>query len=237
MKISVKTIVKTKGNLRLQSTLLFSVILIFCSSLNGFSQTLPDAFYALRNEQPAMAKSVLLKLQSASPADPEMNYRLGNLYYTLGKKDSASYYFQKGIKPEDKVNYNFAGLGKIALDDKNELKAQEYFNKLTGSGKSRDPKAYTFVADAYFNSTLKDANRALGMLERAIGLDIKNIQAHLLMAEVYMALNNAGKAVTSYEYTIEADPKLAYSYMKIGQIYMNARNYEEAHRHFLKGDQ
>ncbi|HXH18957.1 MAG TPA: tetratricopeptide repeat protein, partial [Chitinophagales bacterium] len=43
--------------------------------------------------------------------------------------------------------------------------------------------------------------------------------------------------VTSYEYAIDADPKNAYAYMKIGQIYMSAKNYELAHEHFKKGNQ
>jgi len=206
-------------------------------SISIYSQTIQDAIKAVRNEQPQKAKAILLQLVAKNPADAEAYYRLGNIYYSLGKKDSAAFYFQKGIKTEDKVNYNFAGLGKLALDEKNELKAQEYFNKLTGSGKSRDPKAYTFVGEAYFTSSLNDANRALTALERAKSLDIKNVEAQLLLGQVYLKLNDAGKAVTSYEYAIDADPTLAYAYMKIGEIYMNAKNYEEAHEHFKKGNQ
>jgi len=88
------------------------------------SQAIQDAVYALRNEQPEKAKGILLKMLSSNPADAETNYRLGNLYYSLGKRDSSSYYFQNGTKPEDKVNYNFehslvwrtAGLPETARD-------------------------------------------------------------------------------------------------------------------------
>ncbi len=204
---------------------------------NAASQTIQDAMDALRYEHPEKAKSILLKTLAANPADAEANYRLGNLYYSMGKRDSASYYFQKGINPNDKVNYNFAGLGKLALDDKNETLAQEYFSKLISNGKSRDPKAYTLVADAYFNSKLKDVKRGLEMAEKATSLDIKNVEAQLLKAQIYQAVPDAGKAVTSYEYAIEADPRLAYAYMKIGQIYMSAKNYELAHQHLLKGNE
>jgi tetratricopeptide (TPR) repeat protein len=233
--MTLKTNLKTKG-LKPGWAFLFTCTLVF-SSFVVFPQTIQDALYAIRNEQPEKAKGILLKMLSANPADAEANYRLGNLYYSLGKRDSASYYFQKGTKPEDKINYNFAGHGKLALDDKNEIKAQEYFNKLISNGKSRDAKAYTFVADAYFNSKLKDVKRALEMAEKATGLDIKNVEAQLLKADIYQAVPDAGKAVTSYEYAIEGDPKLAFAHMKIGQIYMNAKNYELAHQHFLKGNQ
>lgn len=213
------------------------LLLLLLSFENMAAQTIQEAIDELRYEQPEKAKGILLKMLAANPADAEANYRLGNLYYSFGKRDSASYYFQKGINPDDKVNYNFAGLGKLALDDKNEIKSQEYFNKLISNGRSRDPKAYAFVADAYFNSKLKDVKRGLEMAEKAASLDIKNVEAQLLKAEIYMALPDAGKAVTSYEYAIEADPKLAYAHMKIGQIYMNAKNYELAHQHFLKGNE
>ncbi|HXH18698.1 MAG TPA: tetratricopeptide repeat protein, partial [Chitinophagales bacterium] len=136
-------------------------------SATAFSQTIQDAVKALWNEQPQKAKNILLHVVSKTPADAEACFRLGNIYYSLGKKDSAAFYFQKGIKPEDKVNYNFAGLGKLALDDKNESKAQEYLNKLTANGKSRDPKAYIFAGEAYFNSSLKDSSRALPLLVKA----------------------------------------------------------------------
>ncbi len=206
-------------------------------STSAFSQTVQDAIQAVRNEQLVKAKNILLQIISKTPAGAETFYRLGNIYYSLGKKDSAAFYYLKGIKPEDKTNYNQAGLGKLALDEKNELKAQEYFGKLTGSGKSRDCKAYTFAGEAYWNSSLKDVTRALPMLEKAIGLDIKNVEAQLLLGEIYLNAkpSNAGKAVTSYEYAIEADPKNAFAYMKIGMIYMSAKNYEEAHEHFKKG--
>lgn len=203
----------------------------------AISQSIQDAMNAMRNEQPAKAKNILLHIIAKTPADPEACYRLGNIYYSLGKKDSAAFYYRQGTKPEDKVNYNFAGLAKVALDEKNEPQAQDYLNKLTGSGKSRDPKAYIFAADAYFHSSLNDAARALPLLERAVSLNIKNVEAQLLIAEVYLSLKNAGKAVTSYEYALEADPALAFAHMKIAKIFMSARNYELAHEHLKKGNQ
>src|SRR5687768_12928922 len=106
-------------------------LLLTITSL-AFGQTINDAMEAAQGELPGKAKSILTGLLAKNPADAEANYRLGNLYYQLGKKDSAKIYFEKGIKPDDKVNVNFAGLGKLSLDEKNTVKAEEYFNKLTG---------------------------------------------------------------------------------------------------------
>ena len=221
----------------LHYSILFVISFLAFSFTSSGAQTINDALNAIRNEQPHKAGQIYLQLLSSNPSDHELNYRLGNLYYSLGKRDSASIYFRKGVEMDIKLNYCLAGLGKLALDDKNLEIAYGYINKLINNGKSRDAKAYTLAADAYLNSSVKDTARAITMLEKAISLEIKNVEAQLLFADIYMGQNNAGKAVTSYEYAIEADPKLAFAYMKIGQIYMNGRNYPLAHDYFKKGNE
>ncbi len=220
----------------------FSIaILLLTITSSVFSQVVHHAIHqaskAIQNEQPEKAKHLLLEHLSKVPVDQEAHYRLGNIYYQLGKKDSAKYYFEKGIKPEDKINFNFAGLGKLALDEKNTTKADEYFNKLLGYGKSKDTKAYTFVGEAYLNSTANDAAKAIVQLEKAVTLNLKNDEAQLLLGDAYLQSNNAGKAVTKYEYAIDADPASAFPYMKIGQVYMKSGAYEMALKNFQKGNE
>ncbi len=213
------------------------VALLIAISSGVFSQTINDAIKAAQSEKPVLAKNILLGLIAKTPADQEAHYRLGNIYYQTGKKDSAKYYFEKGIKPEDKINYNFAGMGKLALDEKNTAKAEEYFNKLVGYGKSKDSKAYTFVGEAYFNSTANDAVKAIIQLEKAVMFNLRNGEAQLLLGDAYLQTNNAGKAVTKYEYAIDADPTSAFPYMKIGQVYMKSGAYEQALKNFQKGSE
>lgn len=212
-------------------------LLAIVISTGVFAQTVNDAIRAQQGEQPKVAKNILLGILAKTPADAEANYRLGNVYYQLGKKDSARVYYEKGIKPDDKVNYNFAGLGKLALDQKDVAKAEEYFNKLTGYGKSKDTKAYGFAGEAYFNSANPDAAKAVTMLEKAVLLNLKNGEAQMLLGDAYLQGNNAGKAVTKYEYGIDADPTSAYPYLKIGQVYMKSGAYDQALKNFQKGNE
>lgn len=211
------------------------VILFFATSV--FAQTIDEAIRAVKGETPVQAKHILLAILAKTPADPETNYRLGNLYYQTGNKDSAKYYFEKGIQAGDKVNYNFAGLGKLALDEKNTAGAEEYFNKLIGYGKSKDSKAYTFVGEAYLNSAFSDTVKARMQLDKAILLNLKNGEAQLLRGDLFLLTSNAGKAVTKYEYAIDADPTSAFPYMKIGQVYMKSGAYDQALKNFQKGNE
>lgn len=215
---------------------ILSLIIVFLA-ISTFAQTVNDALRAMQGETTVRAKHILLSILAKTPADQEANYRLGNLYYQAGKKDSAKFYFEKGIQPGDKVNYNFAGLGKLALDEKNMAPAEEYFNKLIGYGKSKDSKAYTFVGEAYFTSKTNDIAKATAQLEKAVLLNLKNGEAQLLLGDVYLQNSNAGKAVTKYEYAIDADPTSAYPYMKIGQVYMESGAYDQALKNFQKGSE
>ena len=211
--------------------------LLIAISSGVYSQTINDAIKAAQSEKPVQAKNILLGFITKTPADQEAHYRLGNIYYQLGKKDSAKYYFEKGSKPEDKINYNFAGLGKLALDEKNTSKADEYFNKLIGYGKSKDVKAYTFVGEAYLNSTANDAAKAIAQLEKGLTFLLLSGETQLLLGDAYLQSNNAGKAVTKYEYAIDADKTSAYPYMKIGQVYMKSGAYDQALKNFQKGNE
>jgi len=215
----------------------FAVVIasgIFAQTVNP---AITNAVKALQGEQTTKAKDILLSYLAQTPADQEANYRLGNIYYQLGNKDSARYYFEKGIKPDDKVNYNFAGLGKLSLDAKDVVKADEYLNRLTGYGKSKDTKAYTFAGEAYLNAASGDLTKAIMHLEKAVTLNLANGEAQLLLGDAYLQSNNAGKAVTKYEYAIDADKTSAFPYMKIGQVYMKSGAYDQALKNFQKGNE
>src|SRR5687768_10374948 len=86
----------------------------------AFSQSVNDAVKLLQNEQPEKAKNILRTLFSKNKQDSEAGFRLGNLYYELGKKDSAKIVFNECAQAETKPNYCLAGMAKVALDEGNE---------------------------------------------------------------------------------------------------------------------
>ncbi len=217
------------------------VLLVFAICVTAFSQQLvaqswADAQYALWNEQPAKAKEIVKSLLASNPTHPEYNYRMGNLLYNEGKKDSAKIYYNRGIKPEDKTNYNFAGLGKLALDEGNTTAATEYFTKLTQKEKSSDAKAYLFAGEAYYASSNPQLSKAITTLKKSIDLDNKNVEAYILLGDVYFANKEAGLGVSNYEWAIEKQPNLPIAFTKIGRIYMLSRNYRGALEHFEKAN-
>ncbi|MDX2002041.1 MAG: tetratricopeptide repeat protein [Chitinophagales bacterium] len=213
---------------------LFTLSFIVLSTYYANAQSLADAQYAIWNEQPGKAKQILKTLLAANPTDAELNYRMGNLLFDEGKIDSAKMFYEKGIKPEDKTNYNFAGLGKIALKQGNTAGALEYFTKLTNKEKSKDAKAYLFAAEAYAKN--KQYEQAFIYFDKAIALDPNNAESYMLKGDVSLESGDAGKAITNYEYAIEKKPNFAPPLGKIGKIYMSSRNYQEAKNNLTKAN-
>lgn len=213
------------------------IALVVFGFKGAFGQTLADVKQAEYNEQPDKALSTMRALVTKNPGDMELNFRAGLMYYQAGKKDSAQFYWNQGMKVDEKFNYNLAGLGLLALDNKNAEGAQDNFDKLENKGRSKDYKAYLFVGEAYASSANKNDDKAIENIKKASEVNPNDAEPYLVIAPIYLAKGDGGKAVTSYEYAIEKDPKQAYAYMKIGQIYMMSRNYEEALKHFTKSNE
>lgn len=191
-------------------------------SIQASSQDMTAVLKAFYGEQPAKAKSLLLNMLRTNPESQEVHYRLGNLYYLAGKTDSARYYYTKGIKPDDKINYNFAGMAKLALDAGNSTEAQGYIDKLITRGRSKDTKAYMFIGETWLTSANGNVEKAIEALEKAISIDYKNWEAQMLLGDAHLKTTDGGKAISSYERAMEARPELALPYVKAGQVYMAA---------------
>ncbi len=215
-------------------TLPLFVTLFITFSQQLAAQSWADAQYAIWNEQPAKAKEIVKGLLVANPTNEEYNYRLGNLLYAEGKKDSAKIAYNKGIKPEDKTNYNFAGLAKLAFAENNTTAAAEYLLKLTTKDRSKDPKSYIFAGEAYFAA--KQYDNAIAAIKKSQDFDRKIVEAYLLLGDVYLAKKEAGTAISNYEWAYENQPNLPVAYNNIGKIYMMSRNYREALNHFEKAN-
>jgi tetratricopeptide (TPR) repeat protein len=186
----------------------------------GTAQDLGPAVRAYYGEQPELAKSLLLRM--APTGSPEVYYRLGNVYYQTGNLDSARFYYSKGVRPEDKFNYNFAGMAKLSMDGGDVARVQEYIDRLSVNGRSKDTKAYTFIGEAWLTSKRGNDEKAIAAFEKAIALDYKNWEAHILLGDTYKKKFDAGKAISSYEHASDKNPGLALPYVKVGQVYMQA---------------
>ncbi len=211
-----------------------AISLIFSAfTLSLSAQTLEDGIKALDCEQYSYAQRIFSLLHSTNPLDAEVLYYKGMAFYATGMKDSAKACFEQGIvlnNNNSKVAYNYTGLGRVMLDEKNTAEAKKNFDKAFSLTSSKDPKVYMFAGEAYaFTTGSKDLPQAINLLSTAISIDKKNPNLYMSLGDIYTGqYDGGGKAMSNYEMASEINSANPKAFCRIGQLYIKAKNPSEA---------
>lgn len=215
-------------------------LLFLCSFSILKAQSFEDGIKAMDAENYATAKGIFTKLIQQQPLESKNYYYLGVVYSILNKTDSARIIFNKGTEVDTKAYSNFIGLGRTYLDQNNQQKAQEYFDKAKSLTNQKDVNLYLYMADAYSSSQHPNFEQAITLFNKAIELNNKNAEVYWVMGKTYEAMpNKNGEAVSSYERSIELNPAYAKAFTRIGVIWRKALNYNLSLTNFesaLKAD-
>jgi tetratricopeptide (TPR) repeat protein len=203
----------------------------------AFAQTGDAGRRAVDLERYEEAKSIYKsQLNNKSTAD-NAYFNLGDIYLRTSQPDSAAYYFNQGIAANKKSYINHVGLGKLAMEQGDQAKAEQHFSEaLSGRGK-KDAYVLAMIGEAYVsapNATEAQINKGIDYLKQSLERDNKNATANVILGDAYLALKNGGQAMSSYDRAIQLDPQNANAYLKRGQLYTSSRNYNEAEQAFLK---
>ncbi len=98
-----------------------------------------------------------------------------------------------------------------------DMEKEEYFSTLEGA----------FLAGRIF-ALLDETGKAQKYLEDVISKDPANIEAHALLASVYMKQRNYESAASSFKKVIELNPKRDDAYQGLGMVLLKLRRFEEA---------
>jgi tetratricopeptide (TPR) repeat protein len=154
---------------------------------------------------------------------------------------TAKVQYDKGVaaNPNDPLNY--IGLAKVAFFDgdyktADELraKAKSFLLPYKNIKKIVPPAteyAYTLakLAESYINDDFRvDTALALPFMREAIKIDSKNKDIYLIAGDIFNLKNDGTNAIKYYNLAQEYDPKSPTANMKIGSIYVKARNLEAA---------
>ncbi|WP_162428418.1 tetratricopeptide repeat protein [Pontibacter pudoricolor] len=202
----------------------------------AFAQSGDAGKKALDLERYEEAKSIYKKQLNDKKAD-NAYYALGNIYLKTEKLDSATYYFNQGIAKNKKSAINFAGLGKVAMDQGNRAEAEKQFSQALKLSKSKDADVLAAVAEGYLSAperTDADLQKAIGYLQTAVQRDKNNTTAYLMLGDAQLDLKKGGEAMTSYDNAIRIDGNNPKAYLRRGQLYTRSRNYTEAEQAFQK---
>lgn len=207
---------------------LFSAVVM---SMLAFSvtvaQTVEEGLAELNAERTKEAGEIFSKVAESSPSATNQFY-LGYFFLKTGELDKAEQAFNKGLELDGKEVINNVGLGAVALGKGDRAKAKELIDAAVKKRK-KDANVLYRAGEAY---TLFEKNNdpaeAIRLLDEAIARDKNLADAYIAKGDALMIKNEGGAAATAYEYALSAKPNYPLANLKIGEIYLRGKNYNEA---------
>lgn len=161
----------------------------------------------------------------------EALFYLGETYMAKGKPDSAVIYYEKGQPLNKKFSFNEAGLGRVAMVKGDTTKAKEYFDSAIKSNK-KNVDLYAYAAEAAIEAN--QPKIAAAYIARGKEVNVKNGAIHMAEGDLWRLKNVAGEAVNAYERVNDYDKNNALAYVKIGNIFTDARTWNVAEDNYKK---
>ena len=206
---------------------IFSVAILAISA-NSFAQDLGQAQKAIDAEKYDKAKSILKSLTSSDADQGKNFFILGNVYLTQKVEDSAKIYFEKGLSAKKNANYNYIGLGQIALNDKESAKANENFNTAQVDMKRKDFEEFLYIGRAYLNAEVPNYKSALIYLNKAKAIQSNDAQVLLSLGDAYYGGGNVNEAYSAYRNAYDADKSVLRAKLQLGVITKGSKAFQEA---------
>lgn len=198
------------------------VTLFMASTSTAFAQS-PEVRKAFRFYEIEQPSKMIPALEQAAQASPENLYYLGVGYIMQGDLDKALATFEKGIENNDKDPLPVAGKGQVLILQKKAAEGKALLAKAADMNRRKSAAQWEAIGRAYLadNKFLMDA---ISALEKAKAIDNGDREVHLLLGDAYLAQNQGGPSVTSYERAVGADPKWATPLYKIAKVFHRSRN-------------
>jgi tetratricopeptide (TPR) repeat protein len=153
--------------------------------------------------------------------------------------------YNKGVSANPNEPLNYVGLAKVAFyigdfktADDMRAKAKSFLQPYKSIKKMVPPaKEYAFIlakiAESYISDKLKvDSAKALPLLREAVKIDTKNPEIYLIAGDIYNIKNDGSNSIKNYNLAQENDPSSPTANMKIGSIYVKAKNLTAAVPYF-----
>jgi tetratricopeptide (TPR) repeat protein len=223
----------------------------FMAGIQLHAQDLQAAFKLTRAERFQDASSAFKTLLQQNIHDGDIYYYFGDNYLQeyysdttnnsfAELSDSAMMLFKRGTQADPANPLNYVGLGQVALVLKDNTLAQSNFAKAISLLPSKANKSiimpvekqatvYIKMANAYIKAGVNDTAVVFGALRTAEKLDSKNYDLYIVKGDAYIfLLNDGSKAILNYNIAQSLNPKSPFAKLRVGQLWMRARNYKDA---------
>jgi len=222
---------RKRASATISSIVLF--VLISTVSLQAQDAEIKSALRLLDLDKPSKAREVINQAVVMYPTVSKLYYYQGYIQLKAGEVAPAIATFDKGITLNDKDGLNYAGKGHALMLQKKPTEAKLLLDKALSFNKSKDVPVLQAVAEAY-STDIKNNKTTISLLEKARGLDDRNVQTRILLGDAYLSENNGGSAVSSYEWAAQYDSKNGKPHYKVGLVYLRSQNYPVAEEALLK---
>ena len=206
---------------------IFSIVFLAFGAIT-YAQDLEQAQKAIDAEKYEKAKSILKSL-TQSDADQGKNFFiLGNLYLTQKLEDSAKIVYQKGLTAKKNPNFNYIGLGQMALDNNQTAQANDNFNKAQVDMRRKDFEEFLYIGRAFMNAETPNYKSALIFLNKAKEVQPNDAQVLLSLGDAYYGDGNINEAYSAYRNAYDADKSVLRAKLQLGVITKGSKAFTEA---------
>ena len=202
---------------------LLVAVLFMASATTAFSQS-PEIRQAFRYQEIEQPSKMIPALEKAAQGDENLYY-LGLGYIKAGDLDKALATFEKGISADDKNPLPVAGKGHVMLLQKKTAEGKALLAEAADMNRKKTAAQWEAIGRAYLADS-KFLLDAISALEKAKAIDSGDPEVHMLLGDAYLAQNQGGPSVTSYERAASSDPKWAAPLYKIAKVYQRSQNNE-----------
>lgn len=214
-----------------------ALVSVICIALSTFGQSLEETIRMAENQRYESARESFRKLIVSQPKNGNVYYYFGETYFNQSdndsaKLDSANAMYQAGSEADFENPLNFVGLGKVLWAKNMQNQAEVMFTKALEMTKYKNATVMMKIAETYINAKTKNLKAANELLAKALKLEPKNPEVHILIGDALLEGNpmDGSAPVKKYNEAAELDKNSAKPILRIGKLYFRAKNPTEALR-------
>lgn len=190
------------------------------------AQSLEEAKRLTLNEQYEAASSMFERLVAKFPTKGEYWYYFGENCIQNEELDSAKALFNFGISKDPENPINYVGLGEVLKINGEVDEANAQFDKAYEMSKGKDVLVLVQTAVAHIRIDPKNLERAFTLLQEAEKREPRNPRVQILTGDAFLENNDGSSAIKYYEKAQEIDPQSPQAALRLGQLWVRARNYQ-----------
>ncbi len=205
-------------------------------SLSTVAQDLKKGKDLITKERLNDAKVFFTQQLTVDPKNAAVyQFYIGEVYYAQEKYDSAKIQYKLAMATDEKEALSYAGLGKVVIG-KNQVEGQQNFEKALSLANKKSAEVYNVIAGYYIQTgDKKNADAAIALLQTGLKNDPKNFYTNILAGDAYLMKNDGSYAASYFNAAANIEPNNPLTFWRKGNLYANARNYNEAINNYKEG--